>query len=496
MTGPGGQTLLGAFNAPDTEVEERMIRELDALLDHPPRNAIPAGTILFRQGDPLDGIFVLIEGTVSLYQVIEGQEVVFHSQTVGKIIGLLALTRHSHSFFHCRAVTPLTVMQVPFDALDRALLASPTLLVAFITVLLRSMARRNKRLVELQREVIALNHSLSSERDALSRTLRELEQAQALLVESEKMATLGQLAAGVAHELNNPIAAIDRAADFVHRDLVGLAGELPDGTALQDMLERTFTRKPASTRTQREARRALATSLGDESLAEQLVGLGIHTPEEYTRLCAGLHGPAETRLARLERFHLLGGALRNIRSCAARITELVKSLRAYSRDEQRDDQTADLHEGLEDTLRLFANRLRDVTVERQYGELPLVPGRAGELNQVWTNLINNALDAMHNQGALTIATAPEPPGHVTVSIIDNGPGIPPENLPRIFDLRFTTRQGRVEFGLGLGLNITRNIVTRHGGRIDITSRPGHTEFRVVLPIVPPPVVPSREETTP
>ncbi len=468
-------TFLTRFNEPGGAIETRMIEELDAILGHPTRIDRPAGSMLFSVDDPLDSIFILLKGRVSLFREIDGAEVVFHSQTVGRIIGLLALTRHSISFFSCRAVTAVQYLQISFADLDRALQQSTSLQLSFITVLLRSMARRNTRLVELQTEVIG-------QRDALSDALQELQKTQAMLVESEKMATLGQLSAGVAHELNNPIAAIDRAADFVREDLLALAEGHPDGTALRNMLQHAMTHTPASTREQREYRRLLAAELDDQALADKLVAMGIYQPETYREIAAGMSGSDEDKLARLHRYHQLGGALRNIDRCADRIAELVKSLRSYARAESTDGGDINVHEGLEDTLRLFSNRLRDVAVTRQYGDIPLIQAHAGELNQVWTNLINNALDAMKDRGALTIATAPEPGGMISVSIIDDGPGIPPEHLEKIFSLRFTTRQGRVEFGLGLGLSISRNIVTRHEGTISVASRPGCTTFKVLLPI--------------
>lgn len=468
-------TFLARFNEPGSAIETRMIEELDAILAQPPRIELPAGGILFRENEPLDSIYILLRGRVKLYQEIDGQEVIFHSQTVGKIIGLLALTRQSHSFFSCRAVTAVQFIKIRFDDLDRALQQSTSLQISFITVLLRSMARRNTRLVELQTEVIG-------QRDALSSALKELQQAQALLVETEKMATLGQLSAGVAHELNNPIAAINRAAEFVREDLLALATEVPDGAVVKEILHRSTNNKPLSSREQREHRRLLTGELGDEDMAAKLVELGITDPADYRRLASHMRGTDAEKLARLQRYHQLGGALRNIHHCAERIAELVKSLRSYARTEKTEGGEINLHEGLEDTLRLFSNRLRDVTVTRQFGDLPPIRGFASELNQVWTNLIANALDAMKNRGSLTIATAHEADGMASVRVIDNGPGIPPENLEKIFSLRFTTRQGRVEFGLGLGLSISQNIVARHGGTINVVSQPGRTEFCVKLPV--------------
>ncbi len=458
-----------------------MIRALEALLIDPPRMELPAGTMLFRQNDPMDGIYVVLSGKVKLYQEVEGEEVIFHAQTAGRILGLLALSRRSKAFFNCQTTTSVRLLKISFEELDRALQQSPSLMETFITVLMRSMARRSTRLVELQTEVLSLNTSLSRERDALARALQELQQTQAMLVESEKMATLGQLTAGVAHDLNNPIAAIHRAADFIQEDLRVLADELPDGAVFGEMLDRALNEKPLSTRERRERRRALAQSLKDDTLAEQLVDMGIYDDAEFRRIARGLTGDTQTRIERMNRYHQLGGALRNISSCAERIAGLVKSLRSYGRTDETEDTETDLHEGLEDTLRLFANRLHDVTVERQFGDVPPVRGNPGPLNQVWTNLIANALDAMKERGALTVRTAVED-GYAAVRIIDSGPGIPPEHLDKIFNLRFTTRQGRIEFGMGLGLSIAQSIVSRHGGRIEVRSEPGRTEFCVYLPL--------------
>lgn len=473
--------LLTGAHEQDEVIEARLVQELNDCIADPEYMELPARAVLFRKDDPMDAVYVLISGQVKLYQLMDDREVVFHSQTAGRILGLLALTRRSRAFFDCTTITPVHVLKVPFDQLHDALQRNDSLRATFINVLLRSLTRRSTRLVEVQREVLDLNKRVARERDNLAQTLSELQKAQAMLVESEKMATLGQLAAGVAHELNNPIAAINRAADFMKKDLHNLAAELPDGDVFAAVIDHALTQKPMATKEQRAARRSLAQELNDENLAEQLVAMGIFTRDDYQKLARSLKGGDAEKISRLERYHQLGGALRNIATCSERIADLVKSLRSYSRNDGEDRPEIDVHEGLDDTLRLFANRLRDVQVERHYGDIPRIRANAGELNQVWTNLIANALDAMKDQGALILRTESQPNG-ILVVVTDNGPGIPPENLSKIFDVRFTTRQGRVEFGLGLGLSISQNIVARHGGRLEVASKPGETRFSVYLPL--------------
>ena len=177
----------------------------------------------------------------------------------------------------------------------------------------------------------------------------------------------------------------------------------------------------------------------------------------------------------------MGLALRNISSSAERITSLVGSLRSYARSGEELNPETDVNQSLEDTLVLLAHRIRDVNVIRAYGSLPPIEAYPGRLNQVWTNLIGNALDAMGERGTLTVRTEVADADHVKVQIQDDGPGIAPGDIERIFDLNFTTRHGRVEFGLGLGLRIARDIVTQHGGSIAVASIPARTTFTVTLP---------------
>jgi signal transduction histidine kinase len=139
-------------------------------------------------------------------------------------------------------------------------------------------------------------------------------------------------------------------------------------------------------------------------------------------------------------------------------------------------------EGIEETLLLLGHALARIEVVRDYADVPQVTAYPGELAQVWTNLITNAIQAMEGEGVLTVAVDAPDPGSVRVAVVDDGPGIPPEDLDRIFDLHFTTKHGRVEFGLGLGLRIAHDVVAPHHGRIAVESRPGRTAFTVTLPV--------------
>lgn len=477
------RSFLLDVNLADDQVEEAVVESVDRVLDRPPRREYAKDDLLFREDDHVGEVFILLNGYVQLSRRADSRDVVFHTHSAGRIIGLLSLAQGQRAFFTCKAMTDLTVIPLSVEQLDQAMERDPTLSVHFVTALIRSLARRIKSTAELKVEVENLNARLKAERDQLADALHRLEAAQMQLVETGKLATLGELTAGIAHELNNPVAAIRRSAEFLAEDIAKLVERVPDGPECTAAMEHALMAVPVSTREIREKGRALFTVVGDDPLTRRLVKIGITDADAYRQSFGGLDARArEEHLSAMERYHELGVALRNIRSCGDRIAALVGSLRSYARTSEKPQEGVDLHEGLEDTLRLFGHALREVHVKRAYGDVPAIEGHPGELNQVWTNLIANALQAVKGAGEIRIETGRADAGHVRVSICDTGGGIPPEKLARIFDMHFTTKEGRVEFGLGLGLPISRQIIARHGGTISVESEPGRTCFTVVLPV--------------
>jgi len=477
------RSFLANLEMSDEEVENAMGAAIDEALDDPPRCDHPVGTVLLRQDEPVDKISILVSGQVQLFRKIDDREVVLHTHSAGRIIGLLSLAQRQRAFFTCRALTDVTVLPLTFEQLDAALQASPWLSGYFVTTLIRSLSTRSKRTAQLKVEVENLNLKLRSERDQLADTLDKLKQAQTRLVETEKMATLGQLTAGVAHELNNPTAAMRRAVDFIAEDMVALVAQLADGELITSMIESAMTAAPISTRELRKRGTELASVVDDDALTRRLVKVGITTAEAYRGRFGRLSGAKrEKLLVAVERYHELGTALRNLSTCSDRISGIVRSMKSYARSDQELVGDVDVHEGLDDTLRMLDHALRGIDVKRSYGELPRIECHVGEINQVWTNLISNARQALGNTGTLRLATDQPDGEHVRVRIIDSGKGIAPDAIEKVFDLHFTTKGGRVEFGLGMGLPICRQIVARHGGEITAESKPGRTCFTVILPL--------------
>jgi len=332
-------------------------------------------------------------------------------------------------------------------------------------------------------------------------------QTERALRQSEKMATLGTLVAGVAHELNNPAAAAGRASAqlrdaiarleqlHVHLEAVGLTPAMRDVLVEIDGLARD--RAGASSQfgalEQSDLEASVEEWLDERAIEEAwviappLVELGFD-PNALSAIEARFSGRALAAVLNWMAgiFHVYA-LLNEVNQGSTRISEIVRALKSYSYLGQAPILEVDLHEGLDNTLVILRSKLKaGVTVEREYAaDLPPVTAYGSELNQVWTNLLDNAVDAMGGRGHITIRTSRDGPWAV-VEIEDGGPGIPEAIQARVFDPFFTTKEPGQ--GTGLGLSTSFSIITeKHKGQLSLVSRPGLTVFTVKLPIAGPPV---------
>lgn len=314
----------------------------------------------------------------------------------------------------------------------------------------------------------------------------------------EKLVSLGTMAAGLAHELNNPAAAARRAAAHLQETTDKLQSFLCRlGKVLQPehwqglldaALEASQGKPPELDHLARSDREdALANWLEAHGVAAAwetaptFVNAGVDSAR-LDKLAAGLppatHADAIGWLgARLNSNALI----KQVEQSTTRISELVKAVKSYSYMDQSPMQEIDVHEGIESTLTMLGHKLKNVTVVRAFDRsVPKIMAHGSELNQVWTNLIDNAIHAVNGTGKICIGTSLEH-DQIVVEIVDNGPGIPPEVQPRLFEPFFTTKS--VGGGTGLGLVISNRIVgDRHGGEIEFESHPGETRFKVRLPV--------------
>ncbi|MCU0896536.1 MAG: HAMP domain-containing histidine kinase [Burkholderiales bacterium] len=308
---------------------------------------------------------------------------------------------------------------------------------------LRTIRRIN---VELQQANETLEQRVEERTRELSDAMQRLKQSEAMLIQSEKMSSLGQMVAGVAHEVNTPLAYVKSSLDAVDTRLPEIADLAAETEHLLGMLE--------------------GADADEDTLAAQFA--------KVTGLVSGMK--SHDALGELRA--LVGDGRHGIQ----RISEIVTSLRDFSRLDRSKIAEFDVNEGIESTLVIGRNVLKGRQVKKELGRLPRIECMPSQLNQVFLNLVTNAAQATaERNGEIVVRTRVEDPAHVAVDVIDNGHGIPPEIRKKIFDPFFTTKD--VGKGTGLGLSICYKIVESHGGRIDVESQVGNgTRFTVILPV--------------
>jgi signal transduction histidine kinase len=441
------------------------------LAEHGEVHDYEPGSVVFELGHVAEHMVAVLEGAIEIVFSVGGQLVPFLTQRQGMVSGLLPFSRMRSFSGSGRAVGPTRLYRIHQSLFDEMLHTAPSLgpvLVSMMTDRVRETTR--------------------------------------LTQQREKMMALGKLSAGLAHELNNPATAVRRAADALDEQLARLPALtrmlLVHGIDAEALVRVAAWLGALQSRAAADAtpgaleRSRLEQAVGawlDErgvneswTLVEPIVAAGLH-PEDLQQLTEGVAGPALSDLITwLAGIIGAQSLVRDIRAASGRITELVGSVKIYSHmDRAGDRERTDLREGIDSTLVMLGHKLKrkNITLERVYApDLPPVNAFAGELNQVWTNLADNAIDAMPDHGVLRVEAARDG-GTAVVRVIDNGVGIPPEVQPRIFEAFFTTKP--LGEGTGLGLDIVQRIVAQqHGGTIDVESEPGRTVFTVRLPIEP------------
>jgi len=436
--------------------------QLEWFLSHSEEVSLKAGDAFVRQGDPADWMFVFLEGLFQWRGEFGGDTVSLPAQA-GDVSGVFPFSRMKRFTVGGRAVTDGHVLKFP---------------AALLPELVQRMPDLTTRLVAMMSDRIREGTRIEQQRD--------------------RLISLGKLAAGLAHELNNPASSIKRVSDQlrdtltrlrtanaelwrrplddsakarigqVEASLLELSGTVLDGLALSDLEEEldSILRSHGH---------------GDSwEIAGALARCGMPRDTLISLLTEFDAGTAHAALVRIAASAELSVLLNTIESGAAQISRLIQTFKQYTYMDQAPVQNVDIVRSLETTLGTLTHILRPgIKVMRAYQPIPLLVNTVGsELNQVWTNIIENAVEAMRGQGELRLRTFCED-HHVVVEIGDSGSGIPHEIRPHIFDPFFTTKG--VGEGTGLGLSTVQTIVRKHGGNVQVSSRPGDTRFQVWLP---------------
>jgi signal transduction histidine kinase len=424
---------------------------------------LKAGEVGFRADDPADAMYVVLDGQVQARGELGGETVVLMIQP-GAVTGLLPFSRMKQFTVGVRALTDTRILRFP---------------ATLFTELVSKMPELTQRLVGLMS-------------DRIRETTRREQQR-------DRLASLGKLSAGLAHELNNPASAAKRATSQLRNALKRITDashelgrrELTIAQKSEiEKLEASFVKSDEAppeplTMSDIEAQiDSLLRSHGQNDLWQMAADLARKNvkPEALESLFAILDADtARAALVRIAASVEVATLLNEIESGTSRISDLVRAIKEYTYMDQAPVQNVDIVRSLENTLTILNHKLKKgVAVQRDYQKIPLLVNSFGsELNQVWTNIIDNAIDAMGGKGELRIRTYRQD-NSVVVEIGDNGLGILPDIRSHIFEPFFTTKG--VGEGTGLGLDTVQRIVKKHRGDIQVTSKPGDTRFQVWLPL--------------
>ncbi|HSE17210.1 MAG TPA: ATP-binding protein [Pyrinomonadaceae bacterium] len=428
------------------------------------------GDVLFRKGDKADTMVVYLEGEIHAYWDESDHDMVYIARAGERsteVTGMLPFSRMTEFQVTGYAVTEGRLLRFPVTLFPEMMQRMPVLV---------------QRLVGIMSDRVRESTTLDQQQD--------------------KLMALGKLSAGLAHELNNPAAGATRAANDLIETLKQLrAADMRlcshDLTANQQAsidafesraIDHTATAAPLNSLDQSDREDEVSEWLESHGVAEawtlsaNLVEAGIDSTALEQLLGEIPSSAAADVLSRVNCQLAAAKLAAEIKSATTRISELVGAIKEYSYMDQAKVQELDVHKGLDNTLLILKYKLKkkNISVTRDYAEsLPLIKAYGSELNQVWTNLIVNAVDAMSEGGTLKVRTKREPTD-ILVEIRDNGAGIPASVRSRIFEPFFTTKQ--VGEGTGLGLDTVARIVRKHRGNVRFESKPGDTCFQVRLPV--------------
>ncbi len=462
-----GVSILSAV--PDTEIR---------CLGDAREMRLPEGEFIAKQGEVAHFFWILLSGEMRIYQTMpDGHEMIMGTAPAGTALGELPLLSNTPYATSVRATKPCEVLQFDEQQFWDMMKSCPNVRQA----ILGNMADRFQKF-------------------------------QSVIVQQEKMASLGTLAAGLMHELNNPGAAAVRAAAQLRENLMRmhkLTAKFSKSKMSDEQKQCMFHLQEYALAKERPLRmNSLEQSDAEEALAEwmetaniedawklapTLVAIGMTSGDLE---CARMEFPGPFFSDALNWLEALVSSMQlvgTIEESIGRVSDLVKAVKSYAYEGKGQKQSVDINESIHATLVILAHKLREkqITLEKDFATgLPVLQTECSGLNQIWTNILDNAIDAVDQGGRIRIRTwedtladakssASKTRHYLCITIADDGPGIPTESQARIFDPFYTTKP--VGVGTGLGLGIVQRIVEQYGGTVTFASQPGNTEFRIRLP---------------
>ena len=458
------KNIIALQNLPD--------EHLKWILSHSSYEEHEDGDIIYKTGEPIDAMSFILEGKMNFYMNVNGRLVYYfsfeNSGLTGGVSGLLPYSRMKTSPGNSYAVGKLRLLRLNKEHFQELEQLNPE----FIQRLIGYMTERARFFATTQ-------------------------------IQQEKVSALGKLAAGIAHEMNNPAAAISRISEELDKRLkqnfklteellkCNISPELIRN--IREMAENKENRSSSKTKITPLQRIQNEDELNDwlnekeinnsNEIAETLAETGI-SPDDLEKIVTDVPKDAlQNIIDWLENLLSSELIIKDLDNASDRITLLVGAIKSHVRmDRSGDLHSTNIHEDLENTLILLGYKIRDKNIQLKKNfcdDMTEVDAYIGELNQVWTNLIDNAIYAVPQHGEITIETKCDK-NNITVNVTDNGTGIPKEILSRIFDPFFTTK--KVGEGTGIGLDIVKNVINRHNGEVKVNSIPGKTEFIVRIPV--------------
>ena len=458
------KNIIALQNLPD--------EHLKWILSHSSYEEHEDGDIIYKTGEPIDAMSFILEGKMNFYMNVNGRLVYYfsfeNSGLTGGVSGLLPYSRMKTSPGNSYAVGKLRLLRLNKEHFQELEQLNPE----FIQRLIGYMTERARFFATTQ-------------------------------IQQEKVSALGKLAAGIAHEMNNPAAAISRISEELDKRLkqnfklteellkCNISPELIRN--IREMAENKENRSSSKTKITPLQRIQNEDELNDwlnekeinnsNEIAETLAETGI-SPDDLEKIVTDVPKEAlQNIIDWLENLLSSELIIKDLDNASDRITLLVGAIKSHVRmDRSGDLHSTNIHEDLENTLILLGYKIRDKNIQLKKNfcdDMTEVDAYIGELNQVWTNLIDNAIYAVPQHGEITIETKCDK-NNITVNVTDNGTGIPKEILSRIFDPFFTTK--KVGEGTGIGLDIVKNVINRHNGEVKVNSIPGKTEFIVRIPV--------------